>query len=195
MLTHLIKFKKGMTLALNWGLIIAVFLLVASVVWGVMTRSVGTLIVSISNNTGWEPWVWLPTGQAEWTEELARYLLIWVSLLGGAVAFGIKGHLGVDYFVAKFDPEARKLMAVFVHLVVLFFAGTIFLYGGWRVVADSLAMKQTTQTLGPLMKGHVYLALPIAGVFMLLYTIENLIETLATPASELHEADSAVEVE
>ena len=194
MLAGLIKFKKWMTAGLNGGLILAVLMLVASVIWGVLTRSIGSMVVSISSRTGWEPWSWLPTGQASWTEELARFLLIWVALLGGAVAFGTKGHLGVDYFVGKFHPEARKLMAVVAHLMVLFFACSIFLYGGWRVVSDTLAMGQTTSAL-PLKMGHVYLALPIAGVFMVLYTIENLVETLVTPASDLHEAEPVEEVE
>ncbi len=175
MLTALVKFRKGMTTVLNWGLIIAVFALVIDVVWGVFTR-------------------YVMGEQAKWTEELARFLLIWVSLLGGAVAFGTKGHLGVDYFVGKFDPDARKLMAVFAHLVVLFFAGSIFVYGGWRVVADALAMEQRTSAL-PWLMGYVYMALPISGVFMVIYTLENLIETLLTPASELHEPESASEVD
>jgi TRAP-type C4-dicarboxylate transport system permease small subunit len=62
-------------------------------------------------------------------------------------------------------------------LVVLFFAGSIFVYGGSRIVYDALAMEQMTPALGWKM-GHVYLALPIAGIFMVIYTIENLIETL-----------------
>ena len=175
MLTKLIQFKKRLTAALNGVLIIAVALLVLDVVWGVFTR-------------------YAMGEQAKWSEELARFLLVWVSLLGGAVAFGTKGHLGVDFFVSKFDPQARKIMAVFVHLVVLFFAGAIFLYGGGRVVMDALAMEQTTPALGWKM-GYVYLALPISGVFMILFTLENLIETLATPAPALHEADAAEEVE
>ena len=175
MLDGLLKFKKGMTAVLNWTLIVAVFLLVVDVVWGVFTR-------------------YVMGEQAKWTEELARFLLIWVSLLGGAVAFGTKGHLGVDYFVGLFHPEARKLMAVVSHLIVLFFAGAIFVFGGWRVVADTLALGQTTSAL-PLKMGYIYLALPISGIFMLLYTIENLIETLSTPTSELHEPESGMEVD
>jgi len=136
---HLLKFKKGMTAALNLVLIVAVALLVADVVWGVFTR-------------------YALGGQAKWTEELARFLLVWISLLGGAVAFGTKGHLGVDYFVGKLHPE------------------------------------QMTPALGWKM-GHVYLALPIAGIFMLLFTLENLVETLATPASDLHEAEATGEAE
>lgn len=174
MLGHLLKFKKGMTSALNLVLIIAVAVLVIDVVWGVFTR-------------------YIMGEQTKWTEELARFLLVWISLLGGAVAFGTKGHLGVDFFVGKFHPDARKLMAVTAHLMVLFFAGAIFVYGGIRVVSDALAMEQMTPALGWKM-GHVYLALPVAGIFMLLFTLENLVETLTTSAATLHEVDAAEEI-
>jgi len=163
MLEHLKKLKNGMTAVLNWMLIAAVALLVFDVVWGVFSR-------------------YVIGEQTKWTEELARFLLIWVSLLGSAVAFGTKGHLGVDFFVGKFHPDARKLMALFSHGVVLFFAVSVFLYGGGRVVADALAMEQMTPALGWKM-GYVYLALPIAGIFMVLYAIENLIETVVASAA------------
>lgn len=174
MLAGLLKFKKWMTAALEVVLIVAVALLVVDVVWGVFSR-------------------YVLGEQTKWTEELARFLLVWVSLLGGAVAFGTKGHLGVDFFVGKFHQDTRKLMAVTAHLIVLFFAGAIFLYGGGRVVADALAMEQMTPALGWKM-GHVYLALPIAGIFMVLFTIENLIETLVEPAGGLWKADAGGEV-
>lgn len=158
MLRGFIKFKKGMTTALDAVLIVAVLLLVVDVVWGVFSR-------------------YVMGEQAKWTEELARFLLVWVTLLGGAVAFGTRGHLGVDFFVAKFHPDAQKLLAVVVHGIVLFFAIAVFLYGGGRMVTDALAMEQMTPALGWKM-GHVYLALPLAGIFMVLFTIENLIETI-----------------
>ncbi|MEE9368880.1 MAG: TRAP transporter small permease [Pontiella sp.] len=164
MLKRLLKFKKGMTSALNVALIVVVALLVFDVVWGVFSRHV-------------------LGEQTKWTEELARFLLVWVSLLGGAVAFGTKGHLGVDYFVGKFHPETQRLMAVVSHLIVFFFAAAIFVYGGARVVSDALTMEQTTPALGWKM-GHVYLALPIAGVFMVIYAVENLVETIMTPVVE-----------
>lgn len=169
------RIKKGLVRVLEFGLIFAVALLVFDVVWGVFTR-------------------YVMGEQANWTEELARFLLVWVSLLGGALAFGTKGHLGVDYFVGKLHPDARKLMAVMSHGMVLFFAAAIFLYGGGRVVLDALTMEQMTPALGWKM-GHVYLVLPIAGIFMVLFTLENLLETIMTPAANLHEADAAGEVD
>ena len=164
MLQQLIRFKAVLTRVLNTGLMIAVALLVADVVWGVFTRYVAG-------------------EQAKWTEELARFLLIWVSLLGGAVAFGTRAHLGVDFLVEKFHPSARRLMAVTVQLVILFFALSIFVYGGSRVVSDALAMEQTTPALGWKM-GYVYLALPIAGLFMVLYAVEGIIERAVTQEDE-----------
>lgn len=188
------KFKTQLISALNSLLIVTVLMLVFSVVWGVLTRSLGALVVWLMQNKGWDAWSWLPTGQANWTEELARFLLVWVSLIGGAVAFGTKGHLGVDYFVGKFHHETRKLLAIFAHICVLFFAAAIFIYGGSTIVHDSFAVEQMTPALGWKM-GYVYLALPIAGVFMVLFTIENLVETIMTPSSKLNEPAATEEID
>ena len=148
-----------MTKGLELFIVATMALLVADVVWGVFTRyALGQ--------------------QAKWSEELARFLLIWVALLGGAVAFGTKAHLGVDYFVNQLHPDARRWTAVLTHLVVLFFAGEVLLRGGVRVVTEALTLEQTTPALGWKM-GYVYLALPISGLFVVLYTVENFAETLA----------------
>jgi len=150
--------KDGLTRGLELLIIVTMALLVVDVVWGVFTRyALGE--------------------QTKWTEELARFLLVWVSLLGGALAFRTKAHLGVDYFVNQLHPDARRLTAVVAHLVVLFFAGAVLLLGGASVVSEALALEQTTPALGWKM-GYVYLALPISGFFVVLYTVDNLMETL-----------------
>jgi TRAP-type C4-dicarboxylate transport system permease small subunit len=152
------KLRNGLTKTLEVFTIVTMGLLVVDVTWGVFTRyALGE--------------------QAKWSEELARFLLVWVSLLGGALAFGKKAHLGVDYFVNLLHPAAHKLTAVFAHLVVLFFGAEVLLLGGINVVSDALTLEQTTPALGWKM-GYVYLALPISGFFVMLFTLENLIETL-----------------
>ena len=166
--------KTRMTQMLNAALIGAVALLVFSVCWGVFTR-------------------YILRSQAEWTDELARFLLIWIALLGGAVAFGTKGHLGVDYFVGKLHPEGAKLMAIIGQIIVLIFAVSILLIGGSHVVHNTLAMQQTTPALGWKM-GHVYLALPIAGIFVIIYTLENLIEIIKPPTEQHRKMNEESEV-
>lgn len=46
---------------------------------------------------------------SSWTEELATFLLIWVTLLGSAVALGRGAHLGIDYFVLRQDVPHRHI--------------------------------------------------------------------------------------
>ena len=178
MLRALNLLKTGMTRILEFALILAVAALVGSVVWGVMTRASGDIVVKYSGGLETGIWTWLPNGQAQWTEELAKFLLIWVSLLGGAVAFGRGSHLGVDYFVGKLDRSASQWYRMIVHAIVLFFAIAVLVVGGARVASDALTMEQTTPVLGWKM-GHVYLALPISGAFIILYTLDNVFQTLA----------------
>ena len=171
MRASLTKFNKLMIGTLNVVLSIVVGFLVLDVVWGVFTR-------------------YVLGDPASWTNELAGFLLAWVTLLGGAAAFGTKEHLGVDYFVGKLHPDTRKSLAIFGHLVVLFFALVIFVYGGFKTVSDSFtpAMTQMTPALN-LNKGYVYLALPIAGLFMVSFTLENMLETISRPAADLYPTD------
>jgi TRAP-type C4-dicarboxylate transport system permease small subunit len=165
MMDILKKSRIALCCLLEVALILAVAVLVLDVLWGVFTR-------------------YALSEQAKWSEELARFLLIWISLLGGAVAFGEKAHLGVDYFVGKFDPAARKFVTIVGQLIILFFAISIFIVGGSQVVRDAMAMEQMTPALNWKM-GHIYLVLPIAGVFMILFTIEQLLETLFTTQPQM----------
>ena len=178
MLRTLKLLKTALTRTLEFALIVAVAALVGSVVWGVMTRASGDFVANYSGGSVDGIWGWLPSGQAPWTEELAKFLLIWVSLLGGAVAFGRHSHLGVDYFVGKLDKSASQWSQMLVHGIVLFFAIAVLVVGGVRVVSNTLAMEQVTPVLGWKM-GHVYLALPIAGAFVALYTLDSALETMA----------------
>ncbi len=169
---------------LETALILAVLVLVLDVLWGVLTRGSGSLVAWLSSR-GIEAWSFMPRGQDKYSEEIARFLLVWVSLLGGAVAFGEKAHLGVDYFVGKFDRGAQKFITIVGQLVVLFFAISIFIVGGTNIAMNN--MEQIAPALGPqigLKMGHVYLALPIAGVFMILFTVEQMLETLLSTESQ-----------
>jgi TRAP-type C4-dicarboxylate transport system permease small subunit len=171
------KSRVALCRLLEAALILAVLVLVLDVLWGVLTRWSGSFVVWLSEEKGVEAWQFLPRGQNQLTEEIARFLLIWISLLGGAVAFGEKAHLGVDYFVGKFDLAAQKLIAVIGQIIVLIFAVSIFIVGGSSIVTNN--MQQLAPALGPqfgLQMGHVYLALPIAGAFMIIFTVERILE-------------------
>ncbi|MEN8187630.1 MAG: TRAP transporter small permease [Bacteroidota bacterium] len=45
---------------------------------------------------------------SEFTDELSRYLLIWVGILGAAYVTGTKGHIAIDFFMQKFFPKGSN---------------------------------------------------------------------------------------
>ena len=112
-----------------------------------------------------------------WTEELARFMLIWVSLLGAAVALGRGAHLGIDYFVAKMPEKMRRRTEAFVFLCIAVFSLLVMFVGGLELVRSNLALGQASPALGVKM-GYVYLAIPISGFFLTLYAVIGVAERL-----------------
>lgn len=144
--------------ALEILLIAGMAILVVDVLWGVFSRyALGE--------------------QTRWTEELAVYLLVWISLLGAALTFREKGHLGVDYFVGKLDPSARRLSAMFVEGIVFAFSAFALVFGGWNLVVKTMASGQVLPALN-LSMGYVYSVVPLSGIFFCLFAVEHLIDYL-----------------
>jgi TRAP-type C4-dicarboxylate transport system permease small subunit len=143
---------------LEISVILVIGFLVLDVLWGVYTR-----------------FVW--KNQSPWTEELATMLLIWVSLLGAAIGFIRNSHLGVDYFVSKMNPKNQVIEETIVYLLIAFFASFAMIYGGTRLVVFTLKLGQVSPAL-QLKMGYVYLAVPISGLFILVFSIETMIKNV-----------------
>ena len=139
-------------------LMISVAILVIDVLWQVFTRFV-------------------MGDPSSWTEELATFLLIWVSLLGAAVALGRGAHLGIDYFTHKLPERNRIQTELFVFAAVSIFSFLVMVVGGISLVRQTLALEQISVALHIPM-GYVYLAIPISGAFLLLYGMIGFFERL-----------------
>jgi len=115
--------------------------------------------------------------QVKWTEELARYLLVWIGIVGAAAAFARKKHLGLDILVMFFPESSRRKTAVIAHSVCLFFTLVVFLYGGTILTIQAFEINHILPAL-QMPYGFVFLALPVAGVFMLVFQTESLLRAL-----------------
>jgi TRAP-type C4-dicarboxylate transport system permease small subunit len=124
------------------------------------------------------------------TEELAKYTFVWTSLIAAALVFGERGHIAVTFVVERMPRAARKVVAVFVQLVILLFAVVVMIVGG-VYAAQNTWMQQLTALPGTI--GMAYLVLPISGVFITFYAIYHLLEDLrgegplTTPVAEVEE--------
>jgi TRAP-type C4-dicarboxylate transport system permease small subunit len=107
---------------------------------------------------------------SSFTEELARYLLIWLGLLGAAYCFGKRSHLAIDVFTARLEGKARLYSDLAIQLLCAIFALVILISGGSRLVATTFEYRQVSPAL-PVELGHVYLVVPISGLLILFYSV------------------------
>lgn len=159
MWSNMIRIKRQLTWLLEQCVVLIVAALVLDVLWGVCTR-------------------FILGAPSRWTEEVATFLLIWVALLGAAVAFSRDEHLGLDYFAKKLDADAQRLLAVIVQGLIISFTGSAMVFGGYVLVTETLRSGQVTPALGIKM-GYVYLAVPVSGMFILMFCAERIMELLS----------------
>ncbi|WP_026819206.1 TRAP transporter small permease [Arthrobacter castelli] len=112
---------------------------------------------------------------SSWSSTLARYIFVWLGLGGAALVFGERGHIAVDFVVRKLPDSLEKAIAVLVQVIIAVFSAIILVWGGYRVALQS--WEQALSGL-PLSVGPLYLAMPVAGVLIIIYALYHSIEVL-----------------
>ena len=111
-----------------------------------------------------------------WTEELSRHFMIWAALLGAAVAYRKKAHLGVDVLVLQFGSRLQEAVAWFVHLMAILFSGFL-VYFGIAIVRKTMNQLSSALTI-PM--GYIYASIPVGAAIILLFAVEKLLERRVT---------------
>jgi len=163
----LTRLAAGMERGLTWLLAGLLAAIVLAVTWQVVSRYV------LGDASGW-------------TEELARFLLTWIGLLGGALAYQRRLHLGLDLlpeYLQKRRPGSviAAMNVAAIHVCVLVFAATILVTGGGALVVLTLELEQYSPALG-LPMGVVYLCLPVSGILMSISAVAAIVDPPARPA-------------
>jgi TRAP-type C4-dicarboxylate transport system permease small subunit len=105
-----------------------------------------------------------------WTEELARYLQVWMTFIGATVAVKRWAHFQLT-IVDQFIPGAlRRFTRVFAILVVMTLAAIMIKHG---IDITRVTWNQTSPVLGwPI--GYLYLLSPVCGVLMVFFALRHL---------------------
>ena len=102
-----------------------------------------------------------------WTEELARYILIWLSWLGGGIAMRRGSHIAVDLFIDKLSPRTHSVVVFLGRSLVLVFLAICVIYG--LDLARRVGM-QSTIALGISMQ-IPYASVPVGAALMLYHLV------------------------
>ncbi len=108
------------------------------------------------------------------TDELAGFLLIWVGLLGATYITGKKEHLAIDLLHHKLSPEKKTRVNIVINVLVALFALAVLIVGGTNLVYITLRLSQVSSAL-QIPVGYVYLVLPLSGLFIVYYSIYDIV--------------------
>lgn len=140
---------------LQYVLVSLIAIMTADVLWGVFTR------YALGN-------------QASWSEELARFILIWLGMLGTAYVTGQRMHLSIDLLGPSLSPPKQRWLQIVITSLVIFFAVAVMIVGGSRLLYITATLGQSSAALGIPMT-VVYSVVPISGLIIVLYKIRDLV--------------------
>lgn len=106
------------------GLIDKIIQVLSTIIMGVMVIAVCWQVITryILNNP------------STVTEEALRYLLIWVTMVGGAYAYGRRKHLAITALSKRLSFKGQKILDIFVQAMVILFCVVVMIGGGTRLV-------------------------------------------------------------
>jgi TRAP-type C4-dicarboxylate transport system permease small subunit len=137
-------------------------------IW-LLAATVGTLVIPVSLQIISRYTHLIP--HYIWTEELSRFLFIWMVMIGAMIGIREGTHFEVDVW-PELGPRGNALLRIVSHLFVFIFA-LVFLYWGTQFVR--FGWNQTSE-LAELPMIFIFLAWPIAGATWLLFTVEIFID-------------------
>lgn len=148
--------RSAMDSILKSVLAVLMAVMVVDVLWGVFTR-------------------YVMGAQSPWTEELARFLLIWIGILGAAFASGKRMHLAIDILPTALEGSRKRLLENGINVIILLFAIAVLLIGGSRLVFVTSKLGQVSTSLD-LPLAVVYAIVPISGLFIVIYKLLDLFQ-------------------
>lgn len=108
-----------------------------------------------------------------WTEEFARFALIWMTILGAAYLNGKREHLTMDFLFQKFSELNKIIVSILIEVLILLFALVVMVLGGLNLVYITLYLEQLSGTLRiPL--GYVYAIMPFSGMLIIYFSLYHI---------------------
>ncbi|TVP51411.1 MAG: TRAP transporter small permease [Mongoliibacter sp.] len=116
---------------------------------------------------------------SSFTDELSRYMLIWLGMLGSAYVAGQDKHLAIDILPQKLEGKARNRLIILINVIVMSFAFFAMVLGGSNLVYITYILEQKSATLQmPL--AFIYIIIPFSGLLVMYYNIFQISITLKT---------------
>lgn len=152
------KIKLILDKAISVLIAVLMALMVANVTWQVFSR-------------------YVLGDPSSFTDELSRYMMVWLGLAGAAYVSGKNGHLAIDILPERLHGKNLLVLQLVIHGFVIFFGLVIMIWGGGNLVYITEILQQKSATLRiPL--SWIYAIVPISGIMVVYYHLFHMVQLL-----------------
>ncbi|PIE31607.1 C4-dicarboxylate ABC transporter permease [candidate division KSB3 bacterium] len=124
-----------------------------------------------------------------WSEEVARYLMIWAASLAVSIGIMRREHLGITILISRLPVPLQKVAALFVNVCVLWFLWVLTKFGYTMAVEGKTQLSPILAKYGISMVWSLS-AIPVAGALAMVQTILQIFLDLFSKHEELDIKDS-----
>lgn len=107
------------------------------------------------------------------SDELSRWLFVWITFMGAVVAMREGTHLGTDTLISRLSVRGQKICFVIANLLMLFCCGLL-AKGAWQIVGMNMATKSPVMELSEGLFYGCGIFAAIAGALMILFKMWRL---------------------
>jgi TRAP-type C4-dicarboxylate transport system permease small subunit len=124
-------------------------------------------------------------GAVSWSEEVPRYLLIWISFLGAAICVDRKEHIAFDVLFSHLPAALQTPLRWVIDLLILAFGFVMF---WWGIVFVQDFGGDLMETI-PYKNYWYYVVMPISGLLIMLFVARDLLNRVFAPQLTHDEPD------
>ena len=152
--------NRALLASCRWGVVLLVATITVIVALGVFFRFV-------LNNS-------LP-----WTEEVAKFVMVWLAFIGAPVVLKEGGHIAIDVVPTRLPSPLGPIVMMLIQVVVMVVLGVL-VFQGWALAWNALPQVAATVDISLF---YIFLAVPIGSALMLAVSLELLLRQLAAMVS------------
>ncbi|MEC3905512.1 TRAP transporter small permease [Tamlana sp. 2201CG12-4] len=144
---------------------------VDKILGGILALIMGVMVLNVL----WQVFTRFVVGTpSSFTDELARYLMIWVGVLGAAYISGKRMHVAIDLLPSKLNKKGQIRLKVVISVLIILFCFAALVIGGFRLVYITYTLEQYSPALQmPL--ALVYLVIPLSGILIIYYKVSDIL--------------------
>jgi TRAP-type C4-dicarboxylate transport system permease small subunit len=130
-------------------------------------------------------WRYVLNNSLAWTEETAKFLMVWMVFIGIPIALKTGSHAAIDALPNALPEKGRQILYAVIYLVVLLLMAVL-IYQGWGFALNARAQNTATTQISMM---YVFGAMPFGGVIMFFVSLELFIKAIIgifTPSDGVH---------